>query len=393
MQFPAILDLLLLLFLVGSLVKGYRSGLLASLSGIVGFAAGGVAAYFIVPQVGSWVPAAEWRTVATLGAAVVLVVGGYSLGKTVGHSIRRQAHRVKLGGIDRLLGGVASFVASALVMSLLAFSIGSLGIPFLSSAIGSSAVIRTIDNVTPDPVKSLLAEVRAFALTEGLPRALEVFSGPAPTLPAVVPDSPAVAAAAASVARITGNAYACGQNQSGTGFFVSNERVVTNAHVVAGVTDPMVTLPSGESRSGTIVYFDPIDDLAVIAVSGLDVPSLGITDDLVAGNQGVSLGYPFGGPFDSDPAEVISVGTVLVPDIYGTDPSPREIYTLAADVQQGESGGPLLNEAGLVVGVIFAKATSTPNVGFALAMAEVEPVVSAAAGLGSPVSSGTCIAG
>jgi S1-C subfamily serine protease len=239
----------------------------------------------------------------------------------------------------------------------------------------------------------MLAEVRAFALNEGLPRALEAFTGPTPTIPAVVPDSPAVAAAAASVARITGNAYACGQNQSGTGFFVSADRVVTNAHVVAGVTDPMVTLPSGESRQGSIVYFDPIDDLAVIAVSGLDVPSLAITDNLVAGNQAVSLGYPFGGPFDSDPAEVISVSTVLVADIYGADPSPREVYTLAADVQQGESGGPLLNSAGLVVGVIFAKASTTPNVGFALAMAEVEPVVTAAPALGSAVSSGACIAG
>jgi S1-C subfamily serine protease len=118
-----------------------------------------------------------------------------------------------------------------------------------------------------------------------------------------------------------------------------------------------------------------------------------VGDDLAAGSGAVADGYPFGGPYVTDPAQVISLGTISVADIYGQDPTPRQVYTVASDVQQGESGGPLLSESGLVVGVIFAKASNTDNVGYALALEEVQPVINAAPGLDAPVSSGTCVRG
>lgn len=388
-----ILDLLLVLMLIASVVNGYRSGLIRSLSGILGVVAGGIAAFFVVPLVGAWVPEPEWRTPATLGAALLLVIMGLSAGSSVGHAIRRRAHRTKLRVVDRVLGAVATAVASALVASMLAFSIGSLGVPFLSPAIASSTVIRVIDGLTPDPVKSFLAQLRSIAVQEGLPRIVEAFTGPTPGIPDFDTNNPALSVAAQSVVRITGTAYACGQSQSGTGFVVAQDRIVTNAHVVAGVTEPVVESPAGEALQGEIVYFDPVNDLAVIAVNGLSAPPLQLSSNLAAGSRAVANGYPFGGPFDSDAAEVISVGTLSVADIYGQDPSPRQVYTLASDVQQGESGGPLLSETGLVAGVIFAKAATTPNVGYALAMEEVEPVAIQAAALGAPVSSGSCVRG
>lgn len=389
-----VLDLVLVLLLVGSLVSGYHSGLIGSLSGMVGIVAGGIAAFFVVPLVGSWVPAPEWRTPATLAAALVLMSVGLSIGESAGHVIRRRTHRTKqLRVVDRMLGAGVTVVASALVASMLAFSIGSLGVPFLSPAIASSGVVRTIDELTPDPVKSFLAQLRSVAVQEGLPRIVEAFSGPSPQIPDIDTGNPALVAAAQSVVRITGNAYACGQNQSGSGFVVAADRVVTNAHVVAGVSEPVVTSPSGSALPGTVVYFDPVDDLAVIAVSGLSAPPLQRTSNLAPGSRAVTDGYPFGGPFDSDPAEVISVDTLRVANIYGQDPSARQVYTLASDVQQGESGGPLLSETGLVAGVIFAKAASTANAGYALAMEEVEPVATQAASLSASVPSGNCVRG
>lgn len=388
-----ILDVLLVLLLIASLVNGYRSGLIRSLSGIVGVVAGGIAAFFVVPLVGSWVPAAEWRTPATLAAALLLVFTGLSIGVSVGHTIRRRAHRTRLRVVDRVLGAVVTAVASALVASMLAFSLISLGVPFLSPAIGSSGVIRAIDGLTPDPVKGFLAQLRSFAAQEGLPRIVEAFGGPSPEIPDFDISNAALAAAQQSVVRITGNAYACGQNQSGSGFVVAPDRVVTNAHVVAGVTEPVVELPGGGAFQGEVVYFDPVDDLAVIAVNELSAPPLQLNSNLAPGTPAVADGYPFGGPFDSDVAEVISIDTLRLANIYGQDPSPRLVYTLAADIQQGQSGGPLLSEAGLVAGVIFAKAATTPNVGYALAMEEVEPVATQAASLSSPVSSGACVRG
>ena len=391
MQDPILLDVLLVLVLVASLVNGYRSGLVRSLSGIAGIIAGGTVAFFLVPLIGPWIQAPEWRTPVTLGAALVLVLGGFTVGESIGHAIRRRAHRTRLRVVDRVLGAGVALVATDLVVSMLAFSIGALGVPFLSPAIASSGTVRTINELTPDPVERFLAQLRSSAVEDGLPRIVEAFTGPSPDIPTVDTGSPALVTAARSVLKITGNAYACGQNQSGSGFVVAAGRVVTNAHVVAGVSEPVVEVPGGGALPGRVVYFDPVDDLAVIAVNGLTAAPLELTGNLAPGTEAVTDGYPLGGPFDSDPAEVISVAAVGVADIYGQNPSPRQVYTLASDVQQGESGGPLLSLGGEVAGVIFAKAEDTPNVGYALAMEELAPVAARAASLSSPVASGHCV--
>ncbi|WP_120339795.1 MarP family serine protease [Cryobacterium soli] len=392
MQGSAILDVILVILLVSSLVAGYRSGLIGSISGILGLVAGAVAAYFVVPLVPTWVTAAEWRTPASIAAALILVIVGLTVGESIGLALRRRTPR-KLRGVDRLFGAVIGVAAAAAVMSMVAFSVGALGIPVLTSAIASSGVVRTIDSVTPDPVKSFLAQLRSTVVDDGLPRITDAFGGQSPTLPDAQLDNAALDTAAQSVLRITGNAVACGQSQSGSGFVVAPERVLTNAHVVAGVTDAVVEVPGSGALTGEIVYFDPVDDLALINVPGLTAAPLTLQGNLPVDAEAVSLGYPFGGPFDSDPARVMSVASVLVADIYGQSPTERSVYTLAADVQQGESGGPLLSVNGQVAGVIFAKAATTANVGYALAMDEVTPVVDQAASLSAAVSSGACIQG
>ena len=393
MQGSTLLDLILILMLVVALVNGYRSGLLQSLTGIVGAVVGGIIAFFVVPLVGGWIPAPEWRTPGTIAVAVLLVLIGHSLGASAGGMVGRRKKRSPLGAINRVLGAAFAAVASALVASMVAFSIGALGIPFLSPAIASSTVVSGIDSLTPDPVKALMAQLRSVAVTQGLPRIVDAFTGPTPDAAEADTSSPALAVAAQSVVRITGTAYACGQSQSGSGFVVAADRVITNAHVVAGVGQPVVETPAGVALAGEIVYFDPVDDLAIISVPGLDTAPLTIGADLAAGSGAIADGYPFGGPYVSDPAQIIALGTISVADIYGQDPTPREVYTVASDVQQGESGGPLLSESGLVVGVIFAKASNTANVGYALALEEVQPVIGQASGLSTPVSSGTCVRG
>jgi len=393
MPVPAILDVLLVLLLLVFFVYGYRAGLVRSLSGIVGMVAGGIAAFFVVPLLGAWVPSPEWRTPATLTAAIALVLAGLTIGASVGHALRRQVDRIKLRVVDRALGAGLTTVAAALIASMLAFSIGALGVPILTTAIASSTVIRTIDALTPTQVRGFLAKLRSVAVDQGIPSIVEAFQGTPPEIPNVTTSSPDLAAAARSVVRITGNAYSCGQNQSGTGFVVAPGRVVTNAHVVAGVTEPVVEAPGLGALPGRVVYFDPIDDLAVIAVDALTAAPLERGPNLSAGSAAVSSGHPFGGPFDSDAAEVISVGPLNVADIYGNNPTSRQVYTLASDVQEGESGGPLLSESGVLAGVIFAKSATTENIGYALAMEEVEPVAVRAPSLERAVSSGACTTG
>ena len=388
-----LLDLLLVLLLVGYLVYGYLNGFVRSLGTIVGIAAGVVAAFFAVPLVGAWVPSPVWRIAATVAVAVGLVLAGHAAGAAVGYAIRRRVERTPLRVVDRVLGAAVTGIAAALVASVLAFSVGSLGVPLLSRAIATSAVLRAIDTLTPDPVQAFLAQLRSTAIDEGLPHIIGAFGGAPPGLPSIETNNPALAVAAQSVVRITGNAYACGQSQSGSGFVVSTDRVVTNAHVVAGVSEPVIELPSGEVLAGRVVYFDPLDDLAVIAVDGMSAAPLQLTVTLSPGSAAVVNGYPYGGPFTSTAAEVISVDTAQVDDIYGTSTSPREVYTLAADVREGNSGGPLLAESGAVTGVIFARSADSPTVGYAMTMAELTPVAAEAPSLGESVSSGECVGG
>jgi S1-C subfamily serine protease len=160
--------------------------------------------------------------------------------------------------------------------------------------------------------------------------------------------------------------------------------------VVAGVTEPVVEALNGEALPGLVVYFDPIDDLAVISVPGLSAAPLPLSGTLPGGTDAAVQGYPFGGPFTSGAARVMSVATARIADIYGTSQNPREVYTLAADVREGNSGGPLLTLDGAVAGVIFAKSGDTANVGYAMTMAELDPVAAQAAALSAPVSSGAC---
>lgn len=387
-----ILDLALILTLLSYLIFGLRNGFLVTLGGIAGFAAGAVAAFLSVPIVSDLVDDPGWRLTAIIATAVLLMVLGHGAGTMIGRRMRSVVKISPLRAIDRVVGGGVNVVVSALVMSMLAFSIGALGVPFVSQHIAESKVIRFIDGVTPTPVKSSMAQLRSAVIGDGIPTLFEGFAEGQPVaVPDANTDTPALNTAAASVLKIAGTAYQCGQNQTGTGFVVSPGRVVTNAHVVAGVPEPVVEVPGGSALRGRVVYFDSQHDLAVLAVDGLRSAPLPLGSDLPAGSPAAFAGYPHGGPFQSKPATVQDIATVLVPDIYGDNPEPEDVYRLAGDVQPGNSGGPLLSTDGLVAGVVFAKATTGSSVGYAITMTDLRPVAAQASGLDSPVSAGRCI--
>ena len=387
-----ILDLLLVVALLSYLIHGLRNGFLVTLGGIAGFAAGAVAPFVSVTIVRGLVEDSGWRLTAIVATAVLLMIVGNGLGTMIGRRIRSVVPFSPLRAADRLVGGGVNVVVSALVMSMLAFSIGALGVPFVSQQLAESKVIRFIDGVTPMPVKASMAQLRSAVIGEGIPTLLDGFGQSQPVaVPDTSTDTPALNKAAASVLKIAGTAYQCGQNQTGTGFVVAPGRVVTNAHVVAGVDEPVVETPGGRALPGRVVYFDSQHDLAVVAVDGLRSEPLALAADLPSGSAAAFAGYPHGGPFQSKPATVQDIATVLVPDIYGKNASPEDVYRLAGDVQPGNSGGPLLTMDGQVAGVVFAKATTESSLGFAITMNDLSPVAAQAPGLGSAVSSGQCI--
>ena len=387
-----VVDVVLIAILLVALLIGVQRGLLASLGALIGLVLGGFAAFWLVPIVNDVWPWQNSRVIVVIALAVALMLGGAAAGGAIGALLRRGVDRsTPLRVVDRVFGGALAVLAGALSLSLISSSVAATGTPVISTALASSQVLRAIDAVTPRPVAETLARVRSAVLDDGLPQLgvlldLDV----QPTAPPVALDDPELAIAAASVARVSGVAYACGTSATGSGFVLASDRVVTNAHVVAGVTAPIVELPGQPAREGRIVYFDPVDDVALIAVDDLGADAIPIIAPIAPGTAAVVQGYPYGGPFTTVNAEVISSGSVLVPDIYGTSNALRDIYALAATVQPGNSGGPLLTADGAVAGLVFARAETDLDRGYAMTTAELEPVLAGAPGWTEAVSTGSC---
>ncbi|WP_460775154.1 MarP family serine protease [Microbacterium sp. GXF7504] len=387
-----VIDVILVLLLVLALVGGATRGLLANLGAIAGLALGGVAAWILMPLVSGWVPWPDARGILVVATGAILLALGAMVGGILSGTLRRRTARTLWKPLDRTLGGLASVVVMALAIALVGQGVAGAGLGQVSASVASSRVLQTIDTITPQPLDDALARVRQAVVTDALPRLGELIEigPPVEDAPPVDLADPVLNAAAQSVARIAGTANACGQNLTGTGFVVAEDRVVTNAHVVAGVTSPRVELPGGRAEEGEVVYFDPVDDLAVIAVDVHDAAVLPLAEVLALGDSGVIDGYPFGGPFTTGEAVVRSVGTAQVPDIYDTASAPREIYALQGRVEPGNSGGPFLTRDGRVAGVVFARADDGSEIGYAMTVNELAPVAGQAASLGVAVDTGGC---
>ncbi|HBU41832.1 MAG: serine protease [Microbacterium sp.] len=385
-------DVLVVILLLGALAWGIGSGVLAILGSAVGLAVGGVAVWWLLPIVAPLLPGSDWRGPVLIAGVVALLVGGAIAGGAIGSVLRRGAEKLRLHVIDRLLGGAVAVVATALSLSLVAQSAAVSGVPLVSAATSSSRVLATIDALTPAPVSAALAQLRQAVFVDALPRMGTLLDLPAtaPTAPPVALDDPALSAAAQSVARISGTAFSCARGMTGSGFVIADDRVVTNAHVVAGMEQIVVELPGRIAQTGLVVWFDPDQDLAVIAVETEDAAALQVVPTLRAGDTAAVAGYPYGGPFTLGQASVRSVGTAQVPDIYDSGSVSREIYALDARVAPGNSGGPVLTAGGDAAGVVFARADDGTDVGYAVTSGVLAPLAEQASALVEPVSTGSC---
>jgi uncharacterized membrane protein required for colicin V production len=173
MNGSVVLDLLLVLLLIAYAVFGFRRGFILSLGSFAGIIAGAVASFFAIPLVTGWVTAPQFRLPVILVVIVALIALGQAAGSALGRVIRRRVDKTPLRAIDRIFGAAITLIGAALVVSMLAFGIGSLGVPLVSQTIGSSLVVSAIDRVTPDPVKALEAKVRSVFALDGLPRLFE----------------------------------------------------------------------------------------------------------------------------------------------------------------------------------------------------------------------------
>jgi S1-C subfamily serine protease len=385
-------DAVVVLLAVGAATHGLYVGAVVQVLSFLGFAAGLGLSAVLAPHVaglGGSPLARGLLTMATLVVVTALVTG---LARSVGVRVWERVRQSPLGRLDAV-GGAALGVAGALLaVWLVAGVVARLPYPSFTDAVQHSAILRALDAQLPSQPR-VLARVGRLLNPLGFPDVFAQFEpNPAPSLPfpADAAVRAAVAAAAPSTLKIEG--FACGDIQEGSGFVVAPGMVATNAHVVAGVGTPVVLDRAGSHRS-TPVFFDPKEDIAVLRVSGLTEPALRLLPSTVGrGAEGVALGYPGGGPLHASPAVVLSEVSALGRDIYGRSLTLRDVYQLRADVRPGNSGGPLVRPDGTVAGVVFARSSLNPDLGFALTSASVRARITSAEASTHAVTTGECAA-
>lgn len=392
------IDIILVLIMLGYAVSGFRQGLVVGLLSLIGFVGGALLAMFFVPQLVSGMEAGTRRSIITLLAVIFTAWAGQFLGAVLGGRIRQAVPEGPVALADHIVGAASGVVAVALVLWFVAGAVRGGPSEQLSRTVAESKVIRTIDNLVPTGMVGVADRFREAVGSSNFPR---VFAGvePEDIAPVGAPDpglsdSEAVTRARRAVVKITGEANSCGRGQEGSGAVIAPQRVVTNAHVVAGVDEPRVQVGGeGPRLRARVVHFDPTRDLAVLAVPKLRVKPLPLTGDLERGEDAVVVGFPNDGPFKVSPARVRSIVRASGEDIYGNEGAIREVYSLYVKVRPGNSGGPVLDPSGNVVGVVFAKSLDDPDTGYALTMDEAREAIEAGAAKSEKVSSGNCASG
>lgn len=389
-----LLDLVLVFAMVVFAISGYRQGMLVGLLSFLGFLGGGALGAYIAPHIAT-VTSGE-RAQALVAVAVVFAVAsiGQLLTTVLGTTLRNRLHWRPARLVDSIAGAAVSVVSVLLVAWLVGTAVArSSSFAGLSKQVRHSVVLQQVDKVMPDVARNSFAAFRRLLDQNNFP---QVFGGLAqPESAPVPPPDPAVLnseglkAARSRVLKVRGDAV-CNKRLEGTAFVYAKERVMTNAHVVAGVRKPKVYFEDGRSLAAKVVVYDPRRDVAVLYVPGLTLAPLSFDGDADRGASAVVAGYPGDGPFTAVAARVRGTERARGFDIYQRSQVTREIYALRAKVRPGNSGGPLLTPNGDVYGVVFAAAVDDPDTGYALTAKEVRSDAQAGASATTAVSSGGC---
>lgn len=194
-----------------------------------------------------------------------------------------------------------------------------------------------------------------------------------------------------SVVKVSGTAVECRQSHEGSGFVIADQRVMTNAHVVAGVTEPLVQVGgTGRHLVARVVHFDPVKDIAVLDVPDLEAPALPVAYTTSFGAEVAAVGFPLGGPFHVAPGVIENTGSVRSKSIYGGAEELKRIHFVRAVVRSGNSGGPLIDREGQLVGVVFARSSTENDLGYALDTREVKDLLAEVGSLTAEVDPGSC---
>ncbi|QQQ76724.1 MarP family serine protease [Saccharothrix sp. 6-C] len=389
-------DLLVLALAAFAAVSGARQGMVVALPAFVGVLVGLVLGTQLAPLVVSQFDNVVTKVVFAVGIVVLLVALGETLGVYIGRSIKSKVNATPLRGVDNALGAIVQGAVVFVVAWMIALPLTMVaGLPSLAKSLNQSVILSTVDDTMPQAARTLADDLQNLFDVSGFPAAMDPFDR-TPLREVGPPDpalsgNPVVEALRPSVLKVRGRAPSCSRALEGTGFVISPERVMTNAHVVAGTTDVTVEVGIGQFDA-TVVHYDAQTDIAILAVPDLEAAPLPFrTDEIAPGEDGIVLGYPLDGPYTASEARVRErIKMLRGPDIYDAQTVTRDVYTVRAKVRSGNSGGPLVDPQGRVMGVVFGAAVDDQETGFVLTADEVAEEVAKAPTMVRRASTQTC---
>ncbi|MGV1004844.1 MAG: MarP family serine protease [Candidatus Nanopelagicales bacterium] len=379
------LGVLVLLILVGLI--GWRAGLIATAAAFFGFVGGALFGAWLVPQLtaGRDLPVVLNTVLLLIGLVLGGVLGQALLG-WLGSKLRTALDFAPVRFVDSLAGSLASGMAFLLTAWLALSLIAALPGATPVQLVRDSRSYAALESMMSGPAGSAIEELRGLLAQLDLPR---IPFNEALLPPVAEPDSAAVSrarqVASESVLPVTALAGRCPDSATGSAVVISSQRVVTNAHVVAGASQITVRPPGSAPLPARVVYLDRGNDVAVLLVAGLAAPAPKWADAR-RGTAAAVTGYPLGGPLKVRPARVRGSATVPLEGGSGG----REVLVFRGRVQPGNSGGALLDEEGSAIGLVFASAENDENTGFALPAALVTQVTSKTRESTKEVSTGAC---
>jgi S1-C subfamily serine protease len=393
-----LLDLILLALVAAFAVAGYRQGFIIGVLSLAGFVVGVAAGAYISPGISKLVAkSAPWQAFIAILVLFIAAVAGMLIASAIGVAVRSRLTGRPATFVDALGGAAVNVVAVLVVAWLIGSFAGGAPFPLVARQVSNSAVLRTVDAVMPRGTLYLpVFPALRTLLSNGLYSPVFIFGADnAANLPpadAAVLDSSGMALDRGSIVKIKGVAPSCSLQIEGSGFVISPEHVLTNAHVVAGVTQgPFVSTSSGGNFNARVVLFDPQRDIAVLDVPGLTARPLRFAPAAVDGANAIVAGFPLDSAYLTlGAARVGRSLPALGPSIYATSEVDRQIYELRALVRPGNSGGPLLAPDGRVYGVVFAASTAYLDTGYALTASEVSGDAHRGAGKYAAVSTQRC---
>lgn len=388
------LDLAVIAVAFIAAVSGWRSGALGSLLSFVGVVLGAVAGVLLAPHVVANIDGPRTKLFVTLFLILALVVVGEIAGVVLGRAVRGAIRNPMMRTFDSTIGVALQIVAVLVAAWMLTYPLQSSDQPNLAAAVRGSQLLKEVNDVAPNWLRSVPTRLSALLDTSGLPDVLQPFQR-TPTRAVDAPDAalaadPVVAATRPSVVKLRGMAPGCQKVLEGTGFVVAPNRVMSNAHVVAG-SESVTVEADGQEYDAFVVSFDPLADISILDVPNLPSAPLQFSETpATSGSDAVVMGYPGGGDFVATPARIREVIELSGPDIYRTATIEREVYTIRGSVRPGNSGGPMIDRNGKVLGVVFGAAVDDADTGFVLTANEVSRQLEKL-GNTQPVTTGACV--